>query len=485
MRRISGQTLSEALERLAFLPDAAARHRERSRLLTAFLRACLAIDYAHSRGVIHRDIKPDNLMLGEFGELYVLDWGVAKVCAEVDDPLEDAEPGTPDGLLTEGLGALGTPAFMSPEQHADATAVTPRSDVYALGAVLFQLLTGQPLRSGTTWPTGAALHPSAHNPDLPPEYDAICRRACAMDASMRFDSARALHDAVEAVQQGNRDLALRRTLARDHVSRALSARSESVALREVGRAISLDPTNTEAVSLLASHLLAPAEADPEAMQQERQTTESADRQRLLVGTGLTAQAMLLIGLLVVALHPILRPGLLIILFVSLFTALNAMLFGRSGVGLLRPVIASIGLSVGLVTSATLAGPWILPPLAATMGCTMFASVVSIQWRRLVIASLLLTYAGLLAATILFGERLGLMLTEEGLLIAPVLLAFDPVWTLPGISLVLFLGTLCPTVLIWKNTNIMLDSRQKLHRYEWRLRQLTATPLSQSDHARPV
>ncbi|MCP4921308.1 MAG: serine/threonine protein kinase [Proteobacteria bacterium] len=268
MRRIGGETLGSAIEKISALVDPEDSKRERRRLLGSFQRVCLAVDYAHAAGVIHRDLKPDNVMLGRFGEVYVLDWGIAHVDAaswETQDLESSGEPGAPTTSrpprLTVARGVLGTPAYMSPDQSADPTAVTSASDVYSLGAVLFFLLTAPPLRSGSelAWPIDAELEPTRRNPALAPEYDANCRRACALEPAERYPSARGLHDAIEAVERG------------DHAG----------ALQQAGRALSLDPTNTEASTWLTLQMLAPRDEDPVALLDERDAADSADGKRML------------------------------------------------------------------------------------------------------------------------------------------------------------------------------------------------------------
>ena len=114
-----------------------------ARLLNRFITACNTIEYAHSRGVVHRDIKPDNIMLGPYGETLVVDWGLAKVIRmrsehQTDDESVIQSPGdaTQFGTVT------GTPAYMSPEQALGwQDAITPASDVYSLVATLYSLLT--------------------------------------------------------------------------------------------------------------------------------------------------------------------------------------------------------------------------------------------------------------------------------------------------------------------------------------------------------
>src|SRR4030095_15662108 len=120
----------------ASLPMAVSRRR----LLSSFGQVCLAMQYAHARGVVHRDLKPENIMLGHYGEVYVLDWGIAKVGGEPapeasGDPVRaDGEPETREGDV------LGTLGYMAPEHVQRSRDVDRRADVYALGALPFQIL---------------------------------------------------------------------------------------------------------------------------------------------------------------------------------------------------------------------------------------------------------------------------------------------------------------------------------------------------------
>src|SRR5262249_50888099 len=122
------------------------------KLLRRFVDVCNAIAYAHSRGVLHRDLKPGNVIVGRHGETLVVDWGLAKATGR-SDPSSGERTLTPSSAdrdaATQSGSALGTPAYMSPEQaegHIDR--LGPRSDVYSLGATLYCLLTGQPPFAG-------------------------------------------------------------------------------------------------------------------------------------------------------------------------------------------------------------------------------------------------------------------------------------------------------------------------------------------------
>jgi serine/threonine-protein kinase len=190
MKRLTGTTMQELLGRLragSEADDAAARRR----LLRAFADVCLAVEFAHSRGIIHRDLKPANIMLGDFGEVYVLDWGVARAlteAADADGPPSISRPFAADLKLDTGdtlVGTiLGTPAYMAPEQLAGDRA-GPAADIYALGCILYEITAGVALHAqGRN--VGEALfqpgaRPSRHRPDAPPELDAICERATLVD----------------------------------------------------------------------------------------------------------------------------------------------------------------------------------------------------------------------------------------------------------------------------------------------------------------
>ncbi|MEW6368079.1 MAG: serine/threonine-protein kinase [Acidobacteriota bacterium] len=210
MKLVRGRTMAHALRECATLD-------QRLRLLSHFADLCHAIAYAHSRGVIHRDIKAENVMLGEFGETVVLDWGLAKVRGQRDiRGHEIARDGRlwQDAMagLTVNGSILGTPHHMSPEQaRGELEMIDERSDVWALGTVLYEMLTGRRVFEGETHAqviqkvlNDRVTPPRRIEPGVPPELESVCMWALHRDPSLRYADARELAAEIEAFQSGAR-----------------------------------------------------------------------------------------------------------------------------------------------------------------------------------------------------------------------------------------------------------------------------------------
>jgi serine/threonine-protein kinase len=203
MRFVKGRTLSDASRGYhARLADGQADPLELRELLQAFIGVCQALAYAHSRGVIHRDLKGQNVVLGDFGEVIVLDWGLAKVVGRAEETLTPPlEVDHPEGRGETMQGqALGTPAYMSPEQAEGRwDLVDRRTDVYGLGAILYEILCGRPPFDGTNTPEVLRLvlqepprRPRSVCDDVPPALEAVCLKALAKKPGDRYPTAEVL-----------------------------------------------------------------------------------------------------------------------------------------------------------------------------------------------------------------------------------------------------------------------------------------------------
>ncbi len=214
MRFIKGDSLKEAIEQFhadeSLKSNPGRRSLELRKLLRRFMDVCNAIDYAHSRGILHRDIKPGNIIVGKHGETLVVDWGLAKPIGRVEPGQVSGErtlvPSSASGSAETLPGsALGTPSYMSPEQaRGDLERLGARSDVYSLGATLYCLLTGRPPYEGDDLgevlrrvQKGEFVPPRQVDPRLDAALEAVCLKAMANRPEDRYTSCRELADDVD------------------------------------------------------------------------------------------------------------------------------------------------------------------------------------------------------------------------------------------------------------------------------------------------
>jgi serine/threonine protein kinase len=216
MKMVRGATLREVITAAhsAGLPGG---HIEA--LLQVFMKICDAVAFAHSRGVVHRDLKPDNVMVGSFGQVYLMDWGIARLLkgSRPSDLSVDASAfGLPDDAWDDdgdqSRTVVGTPAYMAPEQARGALEeIDERTDVFGLGAILYRCLTNRApfsakssaaavelARAGVV-PPPATLVPSLR---LPPGLVRITMKALSKEPADRHQSARALRDEIQSFLRG-------------------------------------------------------------------------------------------------------------------------------------------------------------------------------------------------------------------------------------------------------------------------------------------
>ncbi|HEY5926078.1 MAG TPA: serine/threonine-protein kinase [Kofleriaceae bacterium] len=454
MKSVRGVTLKQAIDSIK---RGDAPTYTRRRLLSAFASVCQAVDFAHTRGVVHRDLKPPNVMLGDYGEVYVLDWGIAKVMHRTETPLTERVE-VPGGSTNTRAGLmLGTPKYMAPERKHDIA--NPQTDVYALGMILGEILEAHVLQG------------------IDPELEAIQLRAIALSPGDRYPTARALHDDLEHYLDGRRDLEMRKQLAEEHARRAKEAldradqdpQTRSLAGQEIGRALGLDPQNRAALRTLMGMLTnVPRELPPAAVADMEQRWRERRQRTMRVSTISTAAMLLLVPMF---LWMGVRDWLLLGLYIGLGTAAAVVQFfggaSRFGFGLsLMLLLATITM---LTTSFGLLG--VVPAAFA---------IVALAWRMNVTQTidgvLIVLAAGLWLIAPFVLVELGLIepsyvVRDGALVVLPKMHAFPPTATLVSLVLATF-GAISTAVLYGRlYVQALRRAEHKLSFQAWQLQQL--------------
>lgn len=199
MKRLRGRDLSEILDRIAEGDPEFIDRYPRQTIINALLHCAQCLAFAHNQGVVHRDMKPANIMIGDYGEIMVMDWGLAKVSTmqdndEVDQLLRSGQQNIP-GRLTNRGDVQGTPFYMSPEQAVETGDVDERSDIFNMGIILFEVLTCESYISGRNFreirrrlqeDPVRSPRSTAPKKQIPPELDAICVKALQKNPADRY-----------------------------------------------------------------------------------------------------------------------------------------------------------------------------------------------------------------------------------------------------------------------------------------------------------
>jgi serine/threonine-protein kinase len=316
MKLVKGQTLSKLLRER---PDPS---HERVRFLKVFEQVCQAVAYAHSKGVVHRDLKPHNVMVGAFGEVQVMDWGLAKVLTGPERSQPEAvtvagamvasvvrvSRADADSAKTREGDVLGTPAYMPPEQAlGEISRLDPRTDVFSLGAILCEVLTGLPPYVGAD---GTAVLRQARRAELgdalrrldgcgaDEELVGLARRCLAPEPNDRPRDAGAVAKAVEAylagVEERARQAEVERAAAEARVEEARATAREAEA-REVAEKKQAEEAQARAAAEQARAEEAEArEAAQRARAAEAEARAAAERRAKRMTMGLAASVLLLV-----------------------------------------------------------------------------------------------------------------------------------------------------------------------------------------------
>jgi serine/threonine-protein kinase len=495
MKRVRGNTLEQVIKRLRDNDPEFTKKFSRRKLLTAMSRVCLAVAFAHERGVIHRDLKPSNIMLGDYGEVHLLDWGIAKVLGVNDPVCADRIDVSKELHGTEAGIVVGTPGYMAPEQaRGDTRSYGGRSDIYSLGAILFELMTLERMHHQTeiehillSTVEGIECRPSARAPHLalPAELDEICTRACAVNPEQRYATARALNEAIERLLDGDRDSTRRAEIAAEHTTNAKVALARArrggsgadgqhrYAVGELLQALALEPNHAEARATMVQLLLEPVERLPAAAFAELQEVNNADRARASRANGwayLTWMATLPLMLAMGLREPQVLAGLGV-----LVTALILYTWWMAQTGRTQPpymIVAVLATFTCVGMMSVFFGPLFLVPGVAVTAATSY--LVAIRANRRARAIVLMgSLASVLVPTIL--QLVGVLemryaFDGKGISILPGVVSFPERATWAFLLATNCLTIVLANLLVGRAVSALLRAERRLFTQAWRLRQ---------------
>jgi serine/threonine-protein kinase len=476
MKKLAGTTLQEVISTRSL-------RFTRNQLLRAFADVCLALEFAHTRGVIHRDIKPANILLGDFGEVYVLDWGIARVPTDRSLPPGMDNPWVAEdesSVATRPGAAVGTPGYMAPEQLRGEE-VDARADVYALGAVLFEILAKTPLhaRKDALRSTlkGVDARPSSRVPDIAPELDEICVRATARKRNARIGSARELGNLVAQYLDGDRDLALRTKLAREHLLVALSVGDDEtgrrIAMREAGRALALDPQLTEAAEVVGRLMLEPPKQIPAQVRAELDAHDRATTRRFTWNVVIMHASWFVVLMPLMLLLGLHDPFYFALFSIGAVIGLAAGMFdlwtGRD----LTWVHTTIMLFLCALTARVMT-PFLISPVMAAVNVVAFAFHPRARHARpyaLVAVLSALTIVGMWAAEVLGLISPTMTYADGTLLLRSPLDGIEGVPVTTALAIYVPVAIACSALLAFTTAKVARGARERLHLQAWQVRQL--------------
>jgi hypothetical protein len=496
MKRVRGRTLEQIIKGLRDADPEFASKYSRRKLLTAMSRICLAVAFAHERGVVHRDLKPSNIMLGDYGEVHLLDWGIAKIIG-VDDPTYEERVDVSQDRVqrTEAGFVVGTPGYMAPEQaRGETRTYAGRSDIYSLGTILFETMTLERLHDKPavenillSTVSGVEGRPSVRAPhlSLPPELDEIIARATALNPEQRYGSAREMNDAIEKLLDGDRDSTRRAEIAAEHTANAKAALAlarrggidadgqHRRAVGELLQALALEPNHAEARATMVQLLLEPVEKLPGEAFKELQEVNRLDRARASRANGWALLAWLGTFPLILALgvrEPLLLGGLGVAV-----VALIAYTWWMSMTGRTQPryMIVAVLFNFAVIGGASMFfGPlFFVPGLAVAAAASYLVAIRANRRARAIV--MFGSLAAVLVPTIL--QLTGIApphygFDGQGMTIMPALVQLPERATWAFLLVVNCLTVVVANLLVGRAVSALLRAERRLFTQAWRLRQ---------------